>query len=164
VRAYEEWFAGYRQDPAALLQRTFEKAAGYDEMVILRNISFVSYCEHHLAPINGCGHIGYLPRDRLVGISKIARVIDIFSRRLQIQERMTEEIADILDAQLQPHGVAVVVEGVHGCMTSRGVRQYHAKMVTSRMRGRFRDAPHIRHEFLSAIGRPLAVQPENHVR
>jgi len=151
-RAYEQWFAGYDEDPAEFLQRTFEEAAGYDEMVVLRNIRFVSHCEHHMAPINGRAHVGYLPRNRVVGISKIARVVDAFSKRLQIQEKMTAEIANTLEAELQPHGVAVVVEGAHGCMTSRGVHQSQVTMVTSRMLGLFRDEPRTRHQFLSAIG------------
>jgi GTP cyclohydrolase IA len=151
VRAYEEWFAGYFEDPTELLQRTFEEVAGYDEMVVLRNIEFVSYCEHHMAPIGGRVHIGYLPRERVVGISKLARVVDVFARRLQIQEKMTAEIANTLETVLRPHGVAVVVEGAHGCMTSRGVHKSQASMVTSRMLGLFREQPQTRHEFLSAI-------------
>jgi len=151
VRAYEEWFAGYREDPDELLQRTFEEIAGYDEMVLLRDILFVSHCEHHMAPIVGRAHIGYLPRKRVVGISKLARIVEVYARRMQIQERITAEIANTLDRVLQPHGVAVVVEGAHGCMTSRGVHQSRATMVTSRMLGAFRDRPETRHEFLSAI-------------
>jgi GTP cyclohydrolase I len=151
-RAYEQWFAGYDEDPAKFLQRTFEEAAGYDEIVVVCNIRFVSHCEHHMAPINGRAHIGYVPRERVVCISKVARVVDAFSKRLQIQEKMTAEIANTLEAELQPHGVAVVVEGAHGCMTSRGVHQSQATMVTSRMLGLFRDQPQKRHEFLSAIG------------
>jgi GTP cyclohydrolase I len=121
VRAYEEWFAGYGEDPDELLRRTFEEIAGYDEMVLLRDIRIVSRCEHHLAPIVGRAHIGYLPRNRVVGISKLARVVEVYARRMQIQERITAEIANTLDRVLRPHGVAVVVEGAHGCMTSRGV-------------------------------------------
>jgi GTP cyclohydrolase I len=151
-RAYTQWFAGYDEDPAEFLKRTFEDAAGYDEMVVLRNIGFFSHCEHHMAPIHGRAHIGYLPRERVVGISKIARVVAAFSKRLQIQEKMTAEIANTLQAELQPHGVAVVVEGAHGCMTSRGVHQSQATMVTSRMLGLFRGSPQMRHDFLSAIG------------
>src|ERR1700736_6972719 len=123
VRAYEEWFAGYGEDPAELLRRTFEEAGGYDEIVLLRDIRFESHCEHHMAPIIGRAHIGYLPRTRVVGISKLARLVEVYGRRLQIQERMTAEIANTLDRILKPHGVAVVVEGVHACMTTRGVRQ-----------------------------------------
>jgi GTP cyclohydrolase IA len=161
VRAYDEWFAGYGEDPAEFLQRTFAEAAGYDEMIVLRNISFASHCQHHMAPIVGCAHIGYLPRGRIVGISKVARVIDAYSKRLQIQEKMTAEIADSLEAGLRPHGVAVVVEGVHGCMTSRGVHKAHANMVTSCMRGRFRDEPGTRQQFLSAVYRVTELQPGN---
>jgi GTP cyclohydrolase IA len=151
VRAYEQWFAGYDEDPTELLQRTFEEVAGYDEMVVLRNIRFVSYCEHHMAPINGHAHIGYLPHDRVVGISKLARLVDVFAKRLQIQEKMTAEIANTLEAVLRPRGVAVVVVGAHGCMTSRGVHKSEATLVTSRMLGLFREQPQTRHEFLSTI-------------
>jgi GTP cyclohydrolase I len=151
VRAYEEWFAGYGEDPDELLQRTFEEIAGYDEMVLLRDVHFVSHCEHHMAPILGRAHIAYLPRNRVVGISKLARIVEVYARRLQIQERITAEIANTLDRVLRPHGVAVVVEGAHGCMTSRGVHQSRATMVTGRMLGAFRDRPETRHEFLSAI-------------
>jgi GTP cyclohydrolase I len=151
VRAYEEWFAGYDEDPDELLERTFEEVAGYDEMVLMRDIHFVSHCEHHMAPITGRVHIGYLPRNRVVGISKLARLVHTYARRLQIQERMTAEIANTLDRVLGPHGVAVVVEGTHGCMTSRGVHQSQATMVTSRMLGVFRDRSETRQEFLAAI-------------
>jgi GTP cyclohydrolase IA len=151
ARAYEEWFSGYDENPDELLQRTFEEVAGYDEMVLMRDIRFVSHCEHHMAPITGRVHIGYLPRHRVVGISKLARLVHTFAKRLQIQERMTAEIANTLDRVLGPHGVAVVVEGTHGCMTSRGVHQSQATMVTSRMLGAFRDRPETRQEFLSAI-------------
>jgi GTP cyclohydrolase I len=151
VRAYEEWFSGYDENPDELLQRTFEEVAGYDEMVLMRDIHFVSHCEHHMAPIAGRVHIGYLPRNRVVGISKLARLVQAYANRLQIQERLTAEIANTLDRVLGPHGVAVVIEGTHGCMTSRGVRQSHATMVTSRMLGAFRDRPETRQEFLSAI-------------
>jgi GTP cyclohydrolase IA len=151
ARAYEEWFSGYGEDAEEFLHRTFEEVAGYDEMVLLRDIRFVSHCEHHMAPIIGRAHIGYLPRNRVVGISKLARVVEVYAKRLQIQERITAEVANALDRVLRPHGVAVVIEGVHGCMTSRGVRQREATMVTSRMLGVFRDRPETRHEFLSAI-------------
>jgi GTP cyclohydrolase I len=151
VRAYEEWFSGYDENPDELLQRTFEEVAGYDEMVLMRDIHFVSHCEHHMAPIAGRVHIGYLPRNRVVGISKLARLVQAYANRLQIQERLTAEIANTLDRVLGPHGVAVVIEGTHGCMTSRGVRQSQATMVTSRMLGVFRDRPEARQEFLSAI-------------
>jgi GTP cyclohydrolase I len=151
VRAYEQWFSGYNEDAEEVLQRTFEEVAGYDEMVLLRDIRFVSHCEHHMAPVIGRAHIGYLPRNRVVGISKLARVVEVFAKRLQIQERVTAEIANTLDRVLRPQGVAVVIEGTHGCMTSRGVRQREATMVTSRMLGVFRDRPETRQEFLSAI-------------
>jgi GTP cyclohydrolase IA len=151
VRAYEEWFNGYGEDPAELLQRTFEEAGGYDEIVLLRDIRFESHCEHHMAPIIGRAHIGYLPRNRVVGISKLARLVEVYARRLQIQERMTAEIANTLERVLNPHGVAVVLEGTHTCMTTRGVHKSHATMVTSRMLGVFRDRPETRQEFLSAI-------------
>ena len=151
VRAYEQWFAGYSQDPSQHLARTFEEVSGYDEMVILRDIAFVSHCEHHMAPIMGRAHIGYLPRTRVVGISKLARLVEVYARRLQIQEALTAEIADTLERVLAPHGVAVVLEGAHGCMTSRGVGQSAATMVTSRMLGVFRDNRETRQEFLAAI-------------
>src|SRR5262252_5088339 len=151
VRAYEEWFAGYGEDPAELLQRTFEEAGGYDEIVLLRDIRFESHCEHHMAPVIGRAHIGYLPRHRVVGISKLARLVEVFAKRLQIQERMTAEIANTVQRVLRPHGVAVVVEATHGCMTSRGVSRAEATLVTSRMLGVFRDHPETRQEFLSAI-------------
>src|ERR1700726_202485 len=152
VRAYEEWFAGYGEDPAELLQRTFEEAGGYDEIVLLRDIRFESHCEHHMAPIIGRAHIGYLPRNRVVGISKLARLVEVYARRLQIQERMTAEIATCVDEVLKPHGVAVVTEATHQCMTTRGVHKTGVSMVTSRMLGVFRDHAETRHEFLSAIG------------
>ena len=152
ARAYEEWFAGYLDDPEDLLQRTFEESGGYDEIVLLRDIRFTSHCEHHMAPIFGRAHIGYLPRNRVVGLSKLARLINAYARRLQIQERMTVEIADGLNRVLQPHGVGVVIEAMHGCMSTRGVQQHASTMVTSRMLGIFRDRPETRHEFLSAIG------------
>jgi GTP cyclohydrolase I len=152
VRAYEEWFSGYAEEPGALLQRTFEEVGGYDEIVILRDIAFHSYCEHHMAPISGKAHIGYLPNNRVVGISKLARLVNAFARRLQVQERLTAEIADTLDAVLQPHGVGVVIQATHQCMTTRGVHKHGASMVTSRMLGAFRTNPATRHEFLSGLG------------
>jgi GTP cyclohydrolase I len=151
ARAYKEWFAGYDQNPEEFLQRTFQEVAGYDEMVLLRNVRFVSHCEHHMAPIIGRVHIGYLPNNRVIGISKLARLVEVYAKRLQIQERITAEIADTLDRVLEPQGVAVVIEATHGCMTSRGVSQSEATMVTSRMLGVFRDHPVTRQEFLSAI-------------
>ena len=152
VRAYAEWFGGYGEDPAALLGRTFGESGGYDEMVVLRDIRFVSHCEHHMAPVFGRAHVGYLPRDRVVGTSKLARLVGPYARRLQIQERMTAQIADALDAVLRPEGVGVVVEASHGCMATRGVREPGARMVTSRMLGAFRDRPETRAEFLAAVG------------
>jgi len=151
ARAYEEWFSGYAEDPRDYLSRTFDEVAGYDEIVVLRDIAFESHCEHHLAPIIGRAHIGYLPRHRVVGISKLARLVDVYARRLQIQEKMTAEIASCLDAVLKPFGVAVVIEAVHQCMTTRGVHKTGVSMVTSRMLGVFRKHEETRQEFLSAI-------------
>jgi len=152
VRAYEEWFAGYKDHPRDYLKSTFEETGGYDEVVVLRDIRFESHCEHHMAPIIGRVHIGYLPRHRVVGISKLARLVEVYARRLQIQEKMTAEIATCLDDVLKPHGVAVVTEATHQCMTTRGVHKTGVTMVTSRMLGVFRDHAETRHEFLSAIG------------
>lgn len=154
VRAYEEFFAGYQTDPVALLQRTFEEIDGYDEMVVLRDIRFESHCEHHLAPIIGRAHVAYLPRHRVVGISKLARVVEAYARRLQIQEKMTAQIANTIDEVLQPLGVAVVIEAEHHCMTTRGVHKPGVTMVTSRMLGAFRSDPSTRREFLAMIGNP----------
>jgi GTP cyclohydrolase IA len=152
VRAYEEWFSGYNDHPRDYLKRTFEETGGYDEVVVLRDIRFESHCEHHMAPIIGRVHIGYLPRNRVVGISKLARLVEVFARRLQIQEKMTAEIASCLDAVLKPHGVAVVTEATHQCMTTRGVHKPGVTMVTSRMLGVFRDHAETRQEFLAAVG------------
>jgi GTP cyclohydrolase I len=151
VKAYEDWFRGYREDPGGLLQRTFSEVSGYDEMVVLRGIAFSSHCEHHLAAITGHAHIGYLPRRHVVGISKLARLVDAHARRLQIQERMTADIANSLMDELKPYGVGVVIKATHGCMTTRGVNKHEATMVTSRMLGVFRDVSATRQEFLSAI-------------
>ena len=151
ARAYEEWYAGYDEDPRDYLKRTFEEVAGYDEIVLLRDVRFVSHCEHHMAPILGRVHIAYLPRHRVVGISKLVRLVDAYAKRLQVQEKFTAEIASCLDSVLKPHGVAVVVEGAHECMTTRGVRRTDVTMVTSRMLGVFRTQPQTRAEFLSAI-------------
>jgi GTP cyclohydrolase I len=151
VRAYEDWFSGYAEDPRDLLRRTFEEIAGYDEIVVLRDIRFESHCEHHIAPIIGKVHVGYLPRNRVIGISKLARLVDVYSRRLQIQEKMTAEIAACIASVLRPFGVAVVVEGAHQCMTTRGVHKTDVTMVTSRMLGVFRTQPQTRQEFLAAI-------------
>jgi len=152
VRAYEEWFAGYNDNPRDYLKSTFEETGGYDEVVVLRDIRFESHCEHHMAPIIGRVHIGYLPRNRVVGISKLARLVEVYARRLQIQEKMTAEIASCLDSVLKPHGVAVVTEATHQCMTTRGVHKPGVTMVTSRMLGVFRDHAETRQEFLAAVG------------
>src|SRR5579859_6876308 len=151
VRAYEEWFAGYKDHPRDYLKRTFEETGGYDEVVVLRDIRFESHCEHHIAPIIGRVHIGYLPRNRVVGISKLARLVDVYAKRLQVQEKMTAEIASCLNSVLKPLGVAVVVEAIHECMTTRGVHKSFVTMVTSRMLGVFRKNSQTRHEFLSAL-------------
>jgi GTP cyclohydrolase I len=152
VRAYREWFGGYAIDPEDFLRRTFEETDGYDEMVVLRDIGFESMCEHHMAPIIGKAHVAYLPRRRVVGISKLARVVEVYSKRLQIQEKMTAQIANTIDAVLKPNGVAVVVEATHQCMTTRGVHKTGVSMVTSRMLGAFREDSKTRREFLSMIG------------
>jgi len=151
VRAYQEYFAGYTQNPDQILCRTFEETAGYDEMVVLRGIPFESHCEHHMAPIIGRAWVGYLPGVRVVGISKLARVVEAYSKRLQIQERLTVQIADTIDRVLMPHGVSVVIKAEHHCMSSRGVHVHGTDMVTSRMLGRFRDDPATRQEFLSMV-------------
>jgi GTP cyclohydrolase IA len=153
VRAWGEWFAGYAIDPTALLERTFEEVEGYDEVVLLKDIRFVSHCEHHLAPIIGTAHVGYLPDHRVVGISKLARVVEAYARRLQIQEKMTAQIANTIATVLKPRGVAVVISAEHGCMTTRGVHQQDVRMVTSSMLGVFRDKPEARAEFLRLCGR-----------
>jgi GTP cyclohydrolase I len=153
VRAFEEFFEGYTQDPEAILARTFEEVEGYDEMVLLRDIRFESHCEHHMAPIIGVAHLAYLPDRRVVGISKLARLVEIYARRLQIQEKMTAQIANTIEAVLKPQGVAVVIEATHHCMTTRGVHKPGTALVTSRMLGRFRDDPKTRREFLGMIAR-----------
>src|ERR1700681_4657985 len=158
ARAYEEWFSGYAEEPRDYLSRTFDEVAGYDEMVVLRDIGFESHCEHHLAPIIGRAHIGYLPRNRVVGISKLARLVEVYAKRLQIQEKMTAEIAACLQSVLKTSGVAVVIEATHQCMTTRGVHKLGVTMVTSRMLGVFRKRSETRHEFLSAINLRGAVQ------
>lgn len=154
VRAYDEFFSGYNEDPMEMLQKTFSETEGYDEMVVLRDIDFHSHCEHHIVPIIGKAHVGYLPSERVVGISKLARVIETFARRLQIQEKLTAQIANTLEEVLQPKGVAVVIEAVHQCMTTRGVKKQGVSLVTSRMLGQFRDDAKTRREFLSIIGSP----------
>ena len=152
VRAYDEWFAGYNEDPVSILERTFEETEGYDEMVVLRDIRFESFCEHHVAPIIGVAHCAYLPNKRVVGISKIARVIELYAKRLQIQEKLTSQIANAIQDVLRPRGVAVVVRATHQCMTTRGIRKSGVSMVTSRMLGAFRNNESTRREFLSMIG------------
>jgi GTP cyclohydrolase I len=151
-RAWKEYCAGYAEDPALHLQRTFEEVGGYDELVLLRDIPFHSHCEHHLAPIVGTASIAYLPRDRVVGISKLARVLHGYARRLQIQERLTAEIAQCIWDNLQPQGVAVVIKAQHGCMTGRGVRTHGVDMLTSKVLGCFRDDPTSRKEMLTLMG------------
>ena len=156
VRAQEEYFAGYQHDPAEVLMRTFEETNGYDEMIVLRDISFESHCEHHMAPIIGLAHVAYLPKNRVVGISKLARVVEIFARRLQIQEKLTIQIADTINHVLQPNGVGVVIEAAHHCMTTRGIHRPGTMMVTSRMLGGFRSDSKTRREFLTIIGNPVS--------
>ena len=154
TRAYRQWFRGYEEDPVAMLQRTFEEVEGYDEMVVLRDIRFESYCEHHLAPIIGKAHVGYIPTDRVVGISKLARLVDAYAKRMQVQEKLTAQIANTLMEVLKPAGVAVVMEGEHHCMSTRGVHKPGVSMVTSTMLGSFRDDPRTRKEFMDIIGNP----------
>ncbi|MEM1198480.1 MAG: GTP cyclohydrolase I FolE [Pseudomonadota bacterium] len=154
VRAYEEFFAGYREDPADFLTTTFKETAEYDDMIVLRDVRLESHCEHHIVPIIGKAHIGYLPSDRVVGISKLARLVEVFSKRMQIQETLTAQIANTLQEVLQPRGVGVVIEAAHQCMTTRGIRKPGVSMVTSRMLGSFRDDQATRREFLDMIGGP----------
>ena len=153
VRAYEEFFAGYLEDPVQILSRTFSEVDGYDEMIVMNDIRFESHCEHHMVPIIGKAHVAYLPNRRVVGISKLARLVDIYAKRLQIQEKMTVQIADTLNDVLEPKGVAVVIEAAHQCMTTRGVHKPGATLVTSRMLGAFRSNSTTRREFLAIIGR-----------
>ena len=155
TKAYGEWFRGYSEDPVDMLQRTFGEVEGYDEMVVLRDIRYESYCEHHMAPIIGVAHIGYIPTDRVVGISKLARVVDAYAKRLQVQEKMTAQIAQSLFDVLEPRGVAVVLEGEHHCMSTRGVHKPGVSMVTSTMLGEFREDRSLRKEFLNTIGNPV---------
>jgi GTP cyclohydrolase IA len=156
VRSYEEFFQGYDADPVELLERTFEEIDGYDEMVLLRDIRFESHCEHHMAPIIGKAHVAYLPQRRVVGISKLARLVELYAKRLQIQEKMTAQIANAINDILQPEGVAVVIEAVHHCMSTRGIHKPGVTMVTSRMLGAFRDNPSTRREFLAMVGNPAS--------
>ena len=153
ARAFEEWFGGYRVDPYEFLARTFKEVNGYDEIVALTHIDFNSHCEHHIAPIIGKAHVAYLPRDKVVGISKLARVVDAYAHRLQVQEKLTAQIAECISRVLEPRGVAVVVEAAHECMTTRGIGKRNVSMVTSQMLGLFRDDARARAEFLSMIER-----------
>ncbi|HKT73458.1 MAG TPA: GTP cyclohydrolase I FolE [Steroidobacteraceae bacterium] len=152
VQAYRDWFSGYDVDPADYLRRTFEEVGGYDEMVVLRDIAFESHCEHHVAPIIGRVHVGYLPTDKVVGISKLARVVEGYARRLQVQEKLTAQIAGCINEVLKPRGVGVVVDATHECMTTRGVHKRGVSMITSRMTGTFREDARTRSEFLQFIG------------
>jgi GTP cyclohydrolase IA len=152
VRSYEEFFSGYAIDPVALLETTFEEVDGYDEIVLLRDIRLESHCEHHLAPIVGRAHVAYLPGRRVVGISKLARVVDAYAKRLQIQEKLTAQVANTINDVLQPRGVAVIIEAAHQCISTRGVHKPGVSMVTSRMLGAFRDDPSTRRELLAIIG------------
>ncbi len=152
ARAYDEFFSGYHVDPVALLERTFEETEGYDEIVLLRDIRLESHCEHHMAPIIGRAHVAYLPHRRVVGISKLARVVEAYAKRLQIQEKMTAQIANTIQDVLQPRGVAVMIEAAHQCMTMRGIHKPGATLVTSRLLGAFRDDPTTRRELLALIG------------
>ena len=151
AEAYTDWFRGYEMDPHEFMRRTFEEVAGYDEMVVLRDITFESHCEHHMAPIIGRAHVGYLPRGKVVGISKLARVVEAYARRFQVQEKMTAQIAGCIQDVLQPLGVGVVVEGVHECMTTRGIHKRGVSMITSKMLGTFREDARTRAEFLRFI-------------
>ena len=161
ARAYKEFFSGYDVDPVAFLKRTFEEIDGYDELIILRDIRFESHCEHHLAPIIGRAHIGYLPNKRVVGISKLARVLEAYARRLQIQEKLTAQVANTIQEVLQPRGVGVIIDAAHQCMTTRGIHKPGMSMVTSRMLGSFRTDPSTRREFLSIIGNPATALMPN---
>jgi GTP cyclohydrolase I len=151
VSAYEDWFGGYKEDPVRFLKRTFEEVDGYDEMIVLRDIAFESHCEHHMAPIIGHAHVGYLPNSKVVGISKLARVVEAFARRFQVQEKMTAQVANCIWDVLNPKGVGVVIEATHQCMTTRGVRKSDVSMVTSQMLGLFRKDARTRAEFLGMI-------------
>ena len=156
VNAYGDWFSGYRDEPREYLERTFEEVAGYDELIVLRDIAFESHCEHHMAPIIGKVHVGYLPDGKVVGISKLARVVETYARRLQVQEKMTAQIANCIQHVLQPRGVGVVVEGSHECMTTRGIHKRGVSMITSKMLGNFREDARTRAEFLRFLdGGPM---------
>ena len=152
ARAYEEFFAGYWENPVTMLERTFQEVEGYDEIILLRGIRFESHCEHHMAPIIGVAHIGYLPDKRVVGISKLARVLEVYAKRFQIQEKMTAQIANTIQEVLEPQGVAVIIDATHQCMTTRGVHKPGVSMVTSQMLGVFREDPKTRKEFFGLVG------------
>lgn len=152
VRAWEDWCSGYNEDPVDFLRRTFEEVDGYDEMIVLRDIDFESHCEHHMAPIIGVAHVGYLPSNKVVGISKLARVVEAFARRFQVQEKLTAQIANCIEDVLKPRGVGVVIDASHQCMTTRGVHKSGVSMVTSQMLGAFRKDARTRTEFLTMIG------------
>lgn len=151
ARAYEDWFSGYKDDPVEFMKRTFEEVDGYDEMIVLRDIEFESHCEHHMAPIIGHAHVGYLPKNKIVGISKLARVVEAFARRFQVQEKMTAQVANCVADVLNPKGVGVVIEAAHQCMTTRGIHKTNVSMVTSTMLGTFRKDARTRAEFLRMI-------------
>jgi GTP cyclohydrolase I len=161
ARAYKEFFRGYGVDPVGVLKRTFEETDGYDEMIVLKDMRFESHCEHHMAAIIGRAHIAYLPSNRVVGISKLARLLDVYAKRLQIQEKLTSQIANTLNEVLQPRGVAVVIDASHQCMTTRGVHKPGTSMVTSRMLGAFRTDASTRREFLAFIGMPHGIVGSN---
>jgi len=158
ARAYQDWFSGYTIDPTEYLRRTFEEVAGYDEMIVLRDIEFESHCEHHMAPIVGRAHVGYLPTDKVVGISKLARVVEAYARRFQVQEKLTAQIAHTIEDVLRPRGVGVVIEAVHQCMTTRGVHKTGVSMVTSQMLGVFREDARTRSEFMRIIQGPRSAR------
>ncbi|MEM8983878.1 MAG: GTP cyclohydrolase I FolE [Pseudomonadota bacterium] len=153
ARAYEDWFSGYHDNPTTFLRRTFEEVEGYDEMIVLRDIDFESHCEHHMAPIIGKAHVGYLPNNKVVGISKLARVVEAYARRFQVQEKLTAQIASCINDVLKPKGVGVVIDASHQCMTTRGIHKTGVSMVTSQMEGLFRTDARTRAEFLRMVGR-----------
>lgn len=153
AQAYEDWFSGYREDPVKYLERTFEEVDGYDELIVLKDITFESHCEHHMAPIIGQAHVGYLPNNKIVGISKLARVVEVFARRFQVQEKLTAQIANCIQDVLKPKGVGVVIDASHQCMTTRGIHKSEVTMVTSQMLGTFRKDARTRDEFLRIIGK-----------
>ncbi|MFQ5981943.1 MAG: GTP cyclohydrolase I FolE [Woeseiaceae bacterium] len=153
AEAYEDWFSGYKEDPVRYLQRTFEEVDGYDEMIVLKDITFESHCEHHMAPIIGKAHVGYLPNNKIIGISKLARVVEAFARRFQVQEKLTAQIANCIQDVLKPKGVGVVIDASHQCMTTRGIHKSQVSMVTSQMLGSFRRDARTRDEFLRIIGK-----------